>query len=42
MTAQFLSKTCCQIEKMDLKFPELSEKDKAELDNAKKQLENEK
>ncbi len=30
------------LEKMDLKFPELSEKDKAELDNAKKQLENEK
>ncbi len=29
------------LEKMDLKFPELSEKDKAELDNAKKQLESE-
>lgn len=29
------------LEKMDLKFPELSEKDKAELDDAKKQLESE-
>lgn len=29
------------LEKMDLKFPELSEKDKAELEDAKKQLESE-
>ncbi|QQV01476.1 MULTISPECIES: PPK2 family polyphosphate kinase [Chryseobacterium] len=29
------------LEKMDLKFPELSEKDKAELDDAKKKLESE-